>query len=555
MDYLPKQRKSLFRRLMPGWIRGWMVAAAPVVVLASGGAWWGWSALGAARAGQEHTFVPVTRGDLDLTISAAGRLEAVSNVDIINPVAGRARIIEIVEEGKQVKKDDAICRLDATEWEQKVEAATIAVEGAEGEVTWATEQLAIQKSENASKLESAEVDKRLAQLSYDEYMLGELAQLKSKAERAVEMAQIAVAKAQEEYQLAKVLNVQGFMTATELKEKHHEYVKAMGDLEEKKSDREVLLTYKHEKKRVELEDKLNQATNKLERTLAETQSALTQKQSDLQAKQQKLTVHRQQLDSSRTQLEACTIKAPADGMVVYGSSGRYWDPNQRMTVGTEVYQGQPLFRLPDTSRMKAVVPVSEHKVAQVRVDEANPVTASVEVAGLKERFDGKVTTKSVLPSNEMPWLGTDQKSYPVDVLLFQTPPEVKPGTSVQVTLKLRTLRNVLMIPTNCVYQRDGQAYVFLRETRPGGVAELAPRPVEIGEASQTQCEVKSGLAEGEMVLALEVGQAGALLERAGIKLDMPARTGDETRPEDPAKPTAAPAEAAPVTVVEQGQQP
>ena len=158
MDYSSAKRKSVLRR----WMRGWLLLMVPLLVAAGGGAWWGWSWLSASKGDRGHTFVPVTRADLDLTINAAGRLEAMSNVDIMNPVAGRARIVEIVEEGKLVKKGDVICRMDATEWEQKVEEATIAVQGAEGEVTGATEQVAIQESENASKVETADVELRLA---------------------------------------------------------------------------------------------------------------------------------------------------------------------------------------------------------------------------------------------------------------------------------------------------------------------------------------------------------------------------------------------------------
>jgi hypothetical protein len=92
-----------------------------------------------------------------------------------------------------------------------------------------------------------------------------------------------------------------------------------------------------------------------------------------------------------------------------------------------------------------------------------------------------------------------------------------------------------MLPTNCVYHRDGEAFVFLREDRPGGY-ELVPRKVEIGEASETHCEIVSGLSGGEMALALEVGQAGTLLEQAGIAAGKPAA---------PAPAVEAPADAAP----------
>lgn len=488
-----------------------LLAVVPLLIGAAGAGWW---ALGSGVAGPgNRVFVQATRGDLRIELTVAATLQAVENVDINSPVRGQSTIVEIIPEGTQVKAGDVICRLDSTEWEQKVEEATIAVEGAEGEEIWAREQLALQQSTDDAAISAAKVEVLLAELSLAEFEEGERPAALSKAKRAVEMAEIARDKAQEDYNLSRTMLTRGFVTAAEVKEKHRLFLQAEGELEEKQTDLVVLSEYKHVKQQAELSSKLKQAKLKLERSEREAKSNQTQKQSDLQAKQQTLLVHRRQLELAQEQFAACTVKAPADGMVIYSTTVEpSWRNDGPLQVGTQVFEGRLLIRLPNLARMKAVAPVSEHRIAEVRVDEENPITALVTLPGYDRSFPGRVTKKAVMPSSESFW-NEDNKQYPVDVELDEMPPDAKPGASCQVTLVLQIVPDVVMIPNNCLWRRGDEAFVFVE--RKGAAGDLEARRVKVGAISDTHCEIIEGLAEGEAVLSLEVGQGGSLLETWG----------------------------------------
>lgn len=503
-----------------------LLAVVPLLVGVAGAGWWAMDPHTAAAG--DRVFVPATRGDLRLELAVAATLQAVDNVDINCPVRGQNTIVEIIAEGTRVKAGDVICRLDSNEWEQKVEEATIVVKGAEGEEVWAREQLALQQSTDEASIGEAKVEVMLAELSLAEFEQGERPAALSKARRAVEMAEIARDKAQEDYNLARTMLTRGFVTAAEVKEKHRLFLQADGELEEKQTDLHVLAEYKHVKQQAELTNTLEQARLKLERSEREARSNLRQKESDLQAKQQTLLVHRRQLELAQKQFEACTIRAPADGMVVYSTTVEpSWRNDGPLQVGSQVFEGRLLIRLPNLSRMKAVAPVSEHRIAQVRVDSQDPITALVTLPGYDKPFPGRVVKKAVMPSSESFWSG-DNKQYPVDVELDEVPLDAKPGATCQATLVLRVVPDVVMIPTNCLWRRGEEAFVFVPMTGAHGAAgSLEARRVGVGAVSDTHCEITEGLAEGEPVLSLEVGQGGRLLEALGISetgTDMDATT-------------------------------
>src|SRR6185369_11825172 len=73
-------------------------------------------------AGEFHTVAPT---DLDVTISKDGELQAVNNVDILNPVEGSSVVLDIAKEGAYVHKGDIVVRIDDKDIREKVENATL----------------------------------------------------------------------------------------------------------------------------------------------------------------------------------------------------------------------------------------------------------------------------------------------------------------------------------------------------------------------------------------------------------------------------------------------
>src|SRR5687767_14368736 len=164
----------------------------------------------------------------------------------------------------------------------------------------------------------------------------------------------------------------------------------------------------------ETQSALSQAEHNMARVKRENAASLSQKEADVRAKDQALAVMRRRMERLEEQLKACTIKAPADGMVVYATSN---DRNAQSSLqeGAQVRERQNLLRLPDTSSMKAVVRIPETQVARLLEGQR----ASIMLPFQKEPIGASLTQISVLADSSQRWWNPDLKEYPVDLTLDQ----------------------------------------------------------------------------------------------------------------------------------------
>ena len=473
-------------------------------------------------------FVSVAPMDMDITIAKEGELQAVSNVEIVCPVEGQSVILDIAREGSYVRKGDVVVKLDSSEIERKIEQAQLDLQKAEADLTAAKESKEIQDSTNVANLEAANVELILARLDLQQYVEGTFPSELQNAKTAVDMAKISVKNMEDELAQTRSLFSKGFVTAADVKKAELALLTAKNDLEKKSTDLMVLEKYTHEKELTDRRNKVAQAEKKLVRVQRENSSQLAQKVADLQAKAQTLDLRKQQMEHMQEQLAACTIKAPGDGMVVYATSGRSdWGRRDTpMAPGATVRMQELLIRLPDTSAMKAVSRISEQQVAKLRVDQNNPIRATIDIVGQGDPITGWLSNISIMADSSSRWFSPDTKEYPVDVTLDRTPQGLKPGMSVKTRIFVDRLRQALAVPLAAVYAAGVDNYVFIREG-----AEPRPTKVTIGQVNDTHAQITTGVKAGQQVLLLQAGQGRDLLEKAGIKVER--RTSPTTQAFDP----------------------
>jgi multidrug efflux pump subunit AcrA (membrane-fusion protein) len=246
----------------------------------------------------------------------------------------------------------------------------------------------------------------------------------------------------------------------------------------------------------------------------ENSSNTAQKEAAVTAAEEALKAQKYLVEHLEKQLAACTVKAPSDGLVVYGSTGsNYYWRERPIQAGAQINQQELLIRLPDTSKMKASVKVPESWIGKLRDYEKHPMTAKVEIVGVREPVTAKVTSVSVMADNSQRWW-TDAKEYPVELTLDTTPPSLKPGISATATIFVEKLPEVLAVPLTTVYSVGADRYVFVKERG------QATRPVKVtlGQSNDTHVEIKEGISRGQELLVLQVGQGRELLEKAGINV-------------------------------------
>lgn len=492
------------KKKLPAW-----TLAAPLAVAALAVA--GYVALspGGQPVSAGMAFVPVSARDLDVTVAKDGELQAVNNIDVISEVEGSTTIQTIVREGSSVRKGDVIVVLDSANIRQRIDDVTLEVQRAEADVVNSREMLEIQKSQNQTNLEAAQVQLENSRIDLQKYLEGDYPQQLAALTAALQMARINLANREQDFRQVQELAASGFLTPTDVKAREVDLIRARNDLADAENKLRNLETFDRQKQTVSLRTNLVQAEQRLVRVQRENAANETQRETDLAAKEQALSLKKRTLEKLHSQLEATTIEAPEDGMVVYASSGDR-NAQQQIQEGAQVRERQMLLRLPDTSHMKAVVRIQEAQVTRLREGQR----ALINVSGVPKQLTGTVTKISVLADSGGRWWSPDVKEYPVDIELDETPQGVKPGVGATAEIFVARLDNVLTVPISTIYSSGPRTFVFMK---PAGDESPTPREIKLGLSSTTHIEVREGLKAGEEVLVLQAGQGRELLEKAGIR--------------------------------------
>jgi multidrug resistance efflux pump len=163
-----------------------------------------------------------------------------------------------------------------------------------------------------------------------------------------------------------------------------------------------------------------------------------------------------QLDQARGNLDGMNIKAPADGMVIYGD---HWAERRKLQIGDVVWGGFPLVRLPDLREMEILAQVNEvdgprlapGQRARIKLD-SYPDT---EIGGAV-----KSIAETAVKAN---WMAK-AKVFHVVISLDNTVTEImKPGMSAQIAVILSETAPQLLVPRSGVEFADGEAKVFRLE--------------------------------------------------------------------------------------------
>jgi multidrug efflux pump subunit AcrA (membrane-fusion protein) len=528
----------------------WLWAALALLV---GGtfAWFAAPRLFSLRAEKAaQTWYTVHPISLDVAIRQQGELQAVNNIDILCPVQGQNTLQQIVPEGTFVKAGDVIAILDSSEHRRNLEAAELELEKATSDVAWSKDGLKLQEVKNKADLDAANSELGLAKLDLREYTEGTYPQALKEAKRKLEMADISLKRKEEELETEKRLMAAEYSVLAVVQKSQVEVLTARNEAEKAANDLMVLTEYKHAKEFSEKQDKVTQAERKVARVTNENSGNYAQKLSELTTRERQLVLRKSAAERAKENLNGCTISATTEGMVLYASSvsDRYYE--SPIQAGSKIYQNNMIVRLPDVSRMKAVVKVPEARLPQLYARGIDAVSATVKISGVVEPISARVTSIAVLPDNTNRYLDPDLKAYPIDLVLDHTPPNLKPGTSATVTIYIDKLQDVLAVPLPSIYSAGSDQYVFARDGE-----NIRPTKIEIGAADEKMVQVVSGIKAGEDILLLEIGQGRELLDKAGIKTDnggkapasqpsptkepaVAARTDESPQPKVPAESTS-----------------
>ena len=111
------------------------------------------------------------------------------------------------------------------------------------------------------------------------------------------------------------------------------------------------------------------------------------------------------------------------------------------------------------------------------------------------------------------WRASTQREFDVTFAMAATPEGIEAGRTARIRIEGTPLRNVLSLPRQAVFDRDGTPTVFLRQD-----GRFVPTPVKIVGRTQSRVVV-DGLQDGALV---------ALRDPAVVDSDVPSPTAAPT---------------------------
>jgi multidrug resistance efflux pump len=463
----------------------------------------------------------VIRRPLDIQITEKGSLDAARSQDIQSQVSKAVRLLELIQEGTMISEDDVLngkvlVRLDATPLEEDLVTRKNEFDAAKASYQQAQESAFIQKSTNESDIRKADMDVVFArndfrklvgdkiadryaelppaninELLKDPALAGTTADLLRTNQSDIDMADEELTRARIQLDGTLKLFEKGYVSAD---------TKAADELNLRRKDLavasskaklEIFKIYEFQKNFQEAWSKCCECQDKLERTKAVARSKMAQEEASQNSAKAKFQSSQQRLEAVIRDIDNCVILATEPGIVTYPAVNNYGRNATVAEVGDDIRPETVLLRLPDLSNMVISVNIHESQADLVQLGQDADILVDA-ISG--QRFQGKVTSKAIMPSSQNAWLNPDLKVYPTKILLGSDDKNVlRPGMSAAVTIKIETLPDVLQVPLQAVVTgKSGRHYCFLRD---GSRVEVIT-----GKHNQNFAEIKSGLAVGSQVL-------------------------------------------------------
>jgi len=463
----------------------------------------------------------VRRGDLTVSVTEGGVINAMESLAIKSEVEGQTRILSIVPEGIRVTAKDVedgmvLVKLDSSALEEKESQQEITYESARAAYTEAKEGYEIQKQQNESDITLAELRLKFAKMDLQHYLgevlaekvvngevgfdalpgtkeLGGVAsQDMGKLEADIELAREELSRAKGRLEGTEKLEAKGYVSRSELEADQLALKRSEIKLAQAQTARDLFLKYELPKTAQQLQSDCQEAQRELERVQARARSELAQAEARLKSKEAAFNLQKQRLDRVKKDIENCTIRATKQGLVVYASTV---DPRRfrdsPIEEGFMVRERQTIITMPNMSTLAVKVNIHESNIQKIHPGQ--PAHITVEALPGKS-FSGHVAKISLLASSENRWLNPDIMVYSTDVAIDNISPELKPGMSGTVEIIVEKLHDVLFVPIQAVTTRAGQRACWVRT--PDG-PQL--RSVETGDFTDKYVVIKSGLAEGDEV--------------------------------------------------------
>lgn len=416
---------------------------------------------------QNLQFYNVRRGDVALTVTALGAIEADSTANLSFATAGR--VIEVVAQpGDVVQAGDVLARLADDNERIAYDRAALSLELAR------MQRQALLEPPSEADIRAAEANIASAQAAYGTIVDGVSAEEIRAAELRLQQAQTA----EEDARRARV-EAEGGKADPYYQILDAQIGAAAFNVEIARLQLEALRNPDTGGQLAVAGARITQAQAELERLKAgPTQADLDRAEVAIQQAQV-------QVDEAALALQQKKLTAPFDGMVTAVN----------VEQGTLVAPGVPVLELVDVSPLRLTVQVDEIDIRQIREDMA----AQVELDALPGVAFPAVLEKIAL-------VGSSEDgiiSYDVRLALDSPDPRIRVGMTAEAAIVVQERRGVLLVP-NLYIRLDRDDRAFVNVMQPDGSFDEVE--ITLGLRGQDESEVVSGLQAGEILVIDQAGE-------------------------------------------------
>ena len=456
---------------------------------------WGLVSLGeGSAAATEASMFAVRMGDLRISITENGVLQAKNSAKVVTMAQRQGKIVNVVEEGKSVEEGETLAQLDTTPLKEQLQELEMEVVKTEADLNTARTELTIQKSENAANIEKTTMALAKAKKEYERYSDGDAPKERVKLQIAIKEVQSELRIAEDKFKQTTKLSVKGFASGSELQRDEIKYAQARDKIKVAQRDLEIFESFSFPMMLTDKKTAIKDAKRAHDNANLRASAKLRQREVAVESQEQRLKSLHRQIDKLKEDIGYFSLKAPVPGVVIYGDPARRWY-RQYVKIGADVWGGMTLFTIPDLRVMQVRVQVHETDIDKLKVGQRATVTMET-YSGLF--LKGKVTQIANLASGESNDPNADEvRNFTVYIDLDSTEDrDLKPGVSAKAVIFIEDVHDALYVPAQCVFEEDDAVNVLV--TDDAGAPQR--RVVQIGASNEQYVQITSGLQEGEKVL-------------------------------------------------------
>ncbi len=202
------------------------------------------------------------------------------------------------------------------------------------------------------------------------------------------------------------------------------------------------------------------------------------------------------LESARDRLRYTEIVAPIDGVVLE----RNVQPGEVVVPGVQAtFDGKPLLTLGDVSRLEISIDLNQIDVVNVKPGQR----VEIRLDALRDHTLEAIVTR-VAPAS-VRRAGREVDVFPVKAELVRGRPEIRPGMTADVRIRVAEKPGVLKLPMEAVRTEGERTFVKQVVRGEGGIERVILVDVRLGTKTDREVEITSGLDEGDRVLVDPAG--------------------------------------------------